>query len=134
MVVAGDCLKKGIKDMPWKKANQDLITLLENHLAWYECDRRFMMGSPTFFVNNNMFAGVHEDTIILRLSGPDREAIYAASPDIRPFTPFEGRPMKEYAAVPYDVCEDEDAFRDLLERSYRYAASLPPGKQRKGKR
>jgi TfoX/Sxy family transcriptional regulator of competence genes len=111
--------------MAWKKANQDLIDRLEEALAGYDADRRFMFGSPTFFVRNNMFAGVHQDTVILRLSEADRQALFAAHPDITLFTPMEGRPMKEYAALPYDFCEDRELLRELLEKSYRYAASLP---------
>jgi len=111
--------------MAWKKANRDLIDRLEKALAGFDTEPKFMFGSPTFFVNNNMFAGVHQDTVILRLSGADREALFKEHPDIGPFTPMEGRPMKEYAALPYDFTEDEDAFRELLEKSYAYAASLP---------
>ena len=111
--------------MSWKKANRDLIEKLEAALAGYDADPRFMFGSPTFFVNNNMFAGVHQDTVILRLSEADRAALYGEHPDIGPFTPMEGRPMKEYAALPYDYCEDDEALREMLEKSYRYAVSLP---------
>ena len=111
--------------MAWKKANRDLIDKLEAALAGYDADPRFMFGSPTFFVHNNMFAGVHQDTVILRLSQADRETLYEAHPDIGPFTPMAGRPMKEYAALPYDFCEDDEMLREMLEKSYRYAASLP---------
>jgi TfoX/Sxy family transcriptional regulator of competence genes len=111
--------------MAWKKANQDLIDRLEEELAGYDAERRFMFGSPTFFVNNNMFAGVHQDTVILRLAEADRAALFKEHPDIGLFTPMEGRPMKEYAALPYDFYEDREAFRELLEKSYTFAASLP---------
>jgi TfoX/Sxy family transcriptional regulator of competence genes len=120
--------------MAWKKANPDLIDLLEETLAGYDADRRFMFGSPTFFVSNNMFAGVHQDTVILRLSAADRQALFTEYPDITLFTPMEGRPMREYAALPYDFCEDRERFRAWLDKSYGYAVSLPFRTPRKPKR
>ena len=120
--------------MAWKKANRDLIDRLEQMVAAYPADRRFMFGSPTFFVNGNMFAGVHQDTIILRLPAAEREAVMAADPEVTLFTPMEGRPMKEYLALPYDVSEDGERLRDLVERSFRYAASLPVKAPKTGKK
>ena len=92
-----------------------------------------MFGSPTFFVNNNMFAGVHQDTVILRLSETDRSSIFSLYPDVTPFTPMPGRIMKEYAALPQAICDDEAVFHEWLEDSYNYAASLPP-KEKKRRR
>ena len=43
-----------------------------------------MFGSVTFFVNNNMFAGVHEDNVILRLSEADRQETFSS------YSPFVG--------------------------------------------
>lgn len=120
--------------MAWSKANTDLIDLLEKSLASHGVERKFMFGSPTFFINNNMFAGVHEDTIIMRLSETDRQELFATHPDITLFTPMQGRPMKEYAALPYDYCEDREQFQQLLEKSFSFVASLPPKPAKKKKR
>jgi TfoX/Sxy family transcriptional regulator of competence genes len=120
--------------MPWKKANPALIELLEEAVRAYDCDRRVMFGSPTFFVNNNMFAGVHEDTVILRLSEKDRQDVFREYDEVRPFTPMAGRPMKEYGAFPESVAANASIFREWLERSYRYAASLKPKEPRRAKK
>ncbi len=112
--------------MTWEKADRELIALLEKSLAEYNCDRKFMFGSPTFFINNNMFAGVHQRTIILRLSESDREEIVAAHAQVRPFQPMPGRFMKEYIALPEALCRNETEFRKWLERAYKYTRSLPP--------
>jgi TfoX/Sxy family transcriptional regulator of competence genes len=111
--------------MPWKKASQDLIKILEKTAAQFPCDRRAMFGSPTFFVNNNMFAGVHEETVIMRLSEADRGKIQTLYPDVRPFTPM-GRPMKEYVALPVSFVKNAAVFSEWLARSYEYARFLPP--------
>ncbi|OGO30074.1 MAG: hypothetical protein A2Z29_06595 [Chloroflexi bacterium RBG_16_56_11] len=114
--------------MPWKKASPSLIELLEKTVVKYPCDRRFMFGSPTFFINNNMFAGVHQDTVILRLSEADRQRIYARYPDVKPFTPMAGRPMKEYAALPENIVKNAAVFGEWLGRSFDFTRSLPPKK------
>jgi TfoX/Sxy family transcriptional regulator of competence genes len=120
--------------MAWKKASPALIEMLEEAVRAYDCDRRFMFGSPTFFVNGNMFAGVFEDTVIIRLSESDRQAAYAGHDEVGPFTPMEGRPMKEYAAFAEGVTADKEVFGEWLGRSYRYAASLAPKQPRRAKR
>jgi TfoX/Sxy family transcriptional regulator of competence genes len=111
--------------VPWKKANLELIALLEKAMRDFASERRPMFGAPTFFVRGNMFAGVHEDTVIMRLSPADLKQIQADYPAVRPFTPM-GRVMKEYAALPASLVKDEAAFRGWLERSFAYAAAMPP--------
>jgi TfoX/Sxy family transcriptional regulator of competence genes len=105
--------------------------LLEKSLADYNCDRKFMFGSPTFFINNNMFAGVHQRTVILRLSDSDRAEIAARHIEAKPFEPMSGRPMKEYIALPEALCRDEKIFQEWLDRAYKYACSLPPKEPRR---
>ena len=120
--------------MPWQKANPALIEALEKVVIEYPCDRRFMFGSPTFFVNNNMFAGVHQDTVILRLSEPDRTALYKAHSEAGPFTPMPNRPMKEYAALPESLVKNTAAFNALVKRSYDYALSMPAKEPKRKKK
>jgi hypothetical protein len=52
----------------------------------YDCDRRLIFGSPTFFVNGRIFTGGHEDTIFLRLSDSDRKEISSQSRDVKSFS------------------------------------------------
>jgi len=112
--------------LPWKKANKDLIELLEKQLGDCRCERRLMFGSPTFFINGNMFAGVHEDTIIARLPENDQKEISAKFDEVRPFTPMGGHVMKEYIAIPESVAVRPGVLKHWLDSSYRYAGSLPP--------
>ncbi len=112
--------------MVWEKADRELIGLLEKSLAEYDCDRKFMFGSPTFFINNNMFTGVHQRTIILRLSESDRNEILTKHAQAKPFEPMPGRLMKEYIALPEVLGKNEVILREWLERAYKYTRSLPP--------
>ena len=59
----------------WKKVSPELNRFLEKSMAPFAAERRPMFGASTFFVKGNMFAGIHEDTIILRLSEEDRQEI-----------------------------------------------------------
>ena len=118
--------------MSWKKASPALCKLLDESMSGIRSDRRMMFGSPTFFLNGNMFAGVHEDNIILRLSEKDRKALVAACRDAKPFEPMAGRAMKEYMALPEGACASPDLLHDYLKRSYDYAFSLPAKKAKAG--
>jgi TfoX/Sxy family transcriptional regulator of competence genes len=84
-----------------------------------------MFGAPTFFVNGNMFAGVHGDTIIMRLSEIDLKEIYSRFIDVQPFSPMGNHIMKEYAAVPESFMEKPVVLKQWLDKSYKYASSLP---------
>ena len=110
--------------MAWKKANKELMQMLEDALSSYQTEKKIMFGSSTFFVNNNMFAGVHEDNVIIRLSEADRQEIYSKYDEVAPFTPM-GRPMREYAALPESVSADRAILSEWLDRSYRYTTALP---------
>ena len=122
--------------MPWKKASTELISLLEKLMRNYDCDRRQMFGSPTFFVNGWMFTGVHQDTVILRLAEPDRKEISSQYKDVKPFSPMGTHVMKEYVALPLAVAGQENILMHWMDRSFAYTRALPPktAKQTIGKK
>jgi len=88
-------------------------------------ERRKMFGSPCGFVNGNMFCGLFERSMFLRLSEADCaeavEQLGAVS-----FEPMKGRPMREYVTLPDDVLEDEAQLDDWMGRALAYAGGLPP--------
>lgn len=87
-------------------------------------ERRKMFGCPCAFVNGNMFAGLHEDRLIVRL--PDEAAG-------RPFVVM-GRTMREYAAIGKALERPPAEMKRWIERAFRYARSLPPKRPKKKKR
>jgi len=117
----------------WKKSSPELGRVLDSALLRFTCDKRPMFGSPVFWINRNMFAGVHEDHIFIRFSESDRAEIMKKFPDARPFEPLKGRIMKEYIVVPRALYDDAQAFNEWLKRAHAYAVSLPakPKKNRK---
>ena len=112
--------------MKWKKVTAELNSFLDEKMSSFDAVRRPMFGSACYFTNGNMFAGTHQDTIILRLSEEDRREIQSLYSEVTPFQPMEGRVMKEYVALPESVYGQSDTLKLWLSRSYQYALSLKP--------
>lgn len=76
--------------MPWKKANKELSDFLDGALSSFKCQKKIMFGSPAYFVNTNMFTGVFQDDIFIRLS----EKVVRRSPLLMirsyPLSPWRG--------------------------------------------
>ncbi|MHB8085493.1 MAG: TfoX/Sxy family protein [Dehalococcoidia bacterium] len=115
----------------WKKRSPELAKLLAEALIRFTCDRRMMFGSPVYMINRNMFAGVHQDNIFIRLSATDRKLIVDTVAGAAQFEPLKGHVMKEYVTVPETLYRDTNAFNGWLLRSYAFAASLPAKKSKK---
>jgi TfoX/Sxy family transcriptional regulator of competence genes len=112
--------------MHWKKAPESLIALFDEVAPPDPpAQRRQMFGYPAVFVNGNMFAGLHEDRLVVRLPETER-AEFMALPGAVPFEPMPGRPMKEYVVAPAALLGDPDGLRAWLGRALRYAVTLPP--------
>jgi TfoX/Sxy family transcriptional regulator of competence genes len=119
--------------MKWKKVSAELSELLEGALKDYDCQKRMMFGCPAYFINNNMFTGVHQDNIILRLSEEHRTKIKTEYDEAEPFEPMEGRVMKEYMVVPEVLYSDTEEFDTWMKLSYQFVSQLPP-KQKKSRK
>ena len=117
----------------WKKNTPQMVKVLEDALISFPCDRRTMFGSPVFLINRNMFAGVHQDQIFIRLSEADRKAILGKIPGSAQFEPMKGHFMKEYITLPEPVYKDADALNQWLKRAHAYASTLPPKVAKKKK-
>jgi len=112
--------------MQWKKPSRELMDYQATIMGPFEAEKKKMFGSTVYFSNGNMFTGVHEDNIFLRLSAGDRSELMAKYEDAVPFEPLKGRPMKEYVNVPPRLYRDADVFKQWLGRSREYVDSLPP--------
>jgi TfoX/Sxy family transcriptional regulator of competence genes len=110
----------------WKKSSPELEKVLDAALMRFTCDKRPMFGSPCFWINRNMFAGVHGDNIFIRLPEADRKELLGGFPGAAQFEPIKGHFMKEYVVLPREVYNNPGAFEAWLMRAHAYAASLPP--------
>lgn len=112
--------------MEWKKASPELGVILEAVMKDFDCRKKTMFGAPVYVVNGNMFAGVHQDNIFLRLSEADRREAMEKYRGAVPFEPLKGRVMKEYMVIPEEIYGNPALLREWLKRSYYFAGSLAP--------
>jgi len=95
-----------------------------------EC--REVFGYPSCVRHGNMFMGLYEDSLILRLAEPDK-AEFLSRYGGQLFEPLPGRPMKEYVVVPPAVAGTAE-IEDWVRRSLAYAEQLPPREGRSAER
>jgi TfoX/Sxy family transcriptional regulator of competence genes len=110
--------------MPWKKSPPQLIEAFDAALpADPRVERRQMFGYPCAFVGGNMFTGLHEDNLVVRLS-PEARAELLAKRGAAPFQPM-GRVMREYVLVPKAMTVRKQELAAWLAEAFRFASSLP---------
>jgi TfoX/Sxy family transcriptional regulator of competence genes len=81
-------------------------------------------------VNGNMFTGLHQENLVVRLAEEDRQTLVNQK-GAEIFAPFPGRLMKEYVSLPPAIIENAKELRGWLRRSLEYAAALPAKGARK---
>jgi TfoX/Sxy family transcriptional regulator of competence genes len=78
-----------------------------------------MFGYPCGFVNGNLFGGIFEDRVMVRLPEDSR------LPGAEPFMPMPGRPMKGYVELPKPATAKPAQMRKWLAEAHAYTATLP---------
>jgi TfoX/Sxy family transcriptional regulator of competence genes len=116
--------------MPWEKPSADLVRKLDDAVATaaeasgIPIELRPMFGCPAYFTNGNLFAGVHQSSLMVRLPENERAEVVSMGGGL--FEPMPGRPMKEYVVLPPAALDDADLTAAWIRRGAEYAASLPP--------
>lgn len=87
-------------------------------------ESRKMFGYPCAFVNGNMFAGLHEVGLVLRLPESERQAFLKLR-GASQFEPMPGRVMREYVVAPAEMAEHPDVVTKWMRRAFAYGSSLP---------
>jgi TfoX/Sxy family transcriptional regulator of competence genes len=86
-------------------------------------ERRKMFGFPSGVVNGNMFGGLFERDVVLRLGEADLEMMiddYGAGR----FEPM-GKAMKGYVTVPEAIVQEPERLREWVQRAFEFTAALP---------
>jgi TfoX/Sxy family transcriptional regulator of competence genes len=109
----------------WKKAPEALVEFIIEKMKSKKGDYRKMFGYPAYFINGNMFVGVHGENLFIRLSDGDLSEIMKACKDVVPFEPMAGRAMKGYVVIPESIYCDDRLFAVYLDKSIDYVSSLP---------
>ncbi|MBI5499972.1 MAG: TfoX/Sxy family protein [Deltaproteobacteria bacterium] len=111
--------------MQWRKSPPALIEAFEAALPVDpQAQRRQMFGYPCAFVNGHMFAGLHQEHLIVRLEERARSELLGI-PGAETFEPMPGRVMREYVVVPPRIVENGVALREWIDRAFAFALTLP---------
>jgi TfoX/Sxy family transcriptional regulator of competence genes len=86
-------------------------------------ERRKMFGFPSGVVNGNMFGGLFERDVVLRLAEPDL-ALMVNDYGAGRFEPM-GKGMKGYVTVPPAIVQEPERLREWVQRAFEFAAALP---------
>jgi hypothetical protein len=111
---------------PWRPVPPENVTIFGQVLQRFpEAEPRRMFGCPCAFIQGNMFTGLHQESMIFRLSPEDRAA-FLALPGATPFVPMEGRPMREYVVAPPEMLALPDELERWMLRAFTFTKSLAP--------
>lgn len=85
-----------------------------------------MFGGLAFMLNDYMFCGVQEDTLMARV-GPNNYQPSLAKPHVREMD-FTGRSMKGYVYVDPQGLESDEDLAYWVDRCAQFVLTLPPKK------
>ena len=111
---------------PWRPVPPENAAIFGQVLQRFpEAEPRRMFGCPCAFIQGNMFTGLHQESMIFRLSPEDRADLLAL-PGAAPFVSMEGRPMREYVVAPPEMLALPDELEKWMARALSFAKGLPP--------
>jgi TfoX N-terminal domain len=120
--------------MAWQKSKPELVARFDAALPDDpRVERRKMFGYPAGFVNGNLFAGLHEQNVVVRLPGglPARLRELA---DAAVFDPMgTGKGMKDWWVVPPAIARERRALARALAAVFAAVSKLPPKAKSKAK-
>jgi TfoX/Sxy family transcriptional regulator of competence genes len=113
-----------VEKADWTKSPPELVEVFEAVFPGPPAVARQMFGYPAGFVNGNMFMGLHQHNMVLRLpDGPRAELL--AMEGAATFEPMAGRPMKEYVVVPATLLAAPETLETWVAKALAHGASLP---------
>ena len=111
--------------MRWRKSPPELIErFLEALPPNPRIERRQMFGYPAAFIAGRLFAGLHQEDVVVRLPDDTCAALIAAK-TARRWEPMPGRRMRSYVAIGAEAVADMRVLRQWLTRAARHVATLP---------
>ncbi|WP_455369938.1 TfoX/Sxy family protein [[Eubacterium] cellulosolvens] len=117
--------------MKWEKSSQKLTEIFESLIPKSsKIEYRKMFGYPCCFINGNMFMGLHQENIFLRLSEKDKKNFLNLNNAFQ-FEPMPGRVMKEYVIVPSSLLKSKSSLKKWISKSLTYAKQLPAKKKKR---
>ncbi len=115
----------------WKPAPREAVAAFEAATTDLPgAEPKKMFGYSCVFAKGNMFAGLHEAGMVLRLPD-DQRAEFLRLKGAEQFEPMPGRVMREYVVVPGVLLNEPNQLRKWTEKSLAYVSPLP-AKAKKG--
>jgi TfoX/Sxy family transcriptional regulator of competence genes len=111
--------------MKLRKSPEALVSIFNEVMPGPPATKRKMFGFPAGFINGNLFMGLFEDSMILRLPEELRQEMIQQH-GAKPFAPMAGRVMKEYVVVPERVVHDREDLSSWAGKALAYGGSLQP--------
>ncbi len=109
----------------WKPAPRKAVAAFEKTAFGLPgAEPRKMFGYSCVFAKGNMFAGLHEAGMVLRLPEEQRSEFLRLK-GAKQFEPMPGRVMREYVVVPKVLLDSPEQLRTWAEKSLAYVSSLP---------
>jgi TfoX/Sxy family transcriptional regulator of competence genes len=109
----------------WKPAPREAVAAFEASTSGLSgVEPRKMFGYSCVFAKGNMFAGLHEAGMVLRLPDEQR-AEFLRLRGAKQFEPMPGRVMREYVVVLRVLLNAQTQLRVWVEKSLAYVSSLP---------
>jgi TfoX/Sxy family transcriptional regulator of competence genes len=114
-----------IGPVEWTKSPPELAELFQSVVPDNSLiERRKMFGYPCAIVNGNMFAGLHQSNMVLRLS-EEHLRQFLAIPGAGTFEPMPGRPMKGFAVVPQPMLKQGQGLEEWIDKAFEDALAMP---------
>jgi TfoX/Sxy family transcriptional regulator of competence genes len=111
--------------MKLRKSPEALADKFDEVMPGPPAVKRKMFGFPAGFINGNMFMGLFQDSMILRLPGELREELIQAH-GAKLFAPMAGRVMKEYVELPETMIGNRQQLSSWVAKALVYGESLEP--------
>lgn len=111
--------------MKLRKSPEALVATFDEVMPGPPAVKRKMFGFPAGFINGNMFMGLFQDSMILRLPAGLREEMIRAH-GAKPFAPMAGRVMKEYVELPETLIGNGEQLSSWVAKALVYGESLAP--------
>lgn len=112
----------------WRKSPPELVAFFDAAIGDNPpVELKKMFGYPAAFLNTHLYAGLHQENMILRLPEADRKELiekHGASV----FAPMDGRVMKEYVSLPPAMLVDPAALAPWVSKAMGFVANMPPKK------
>lgn len=112
--------------MAWKKSSPELVQRFNAALPSHpDVVRRKMFGYPASFVKGNFFAGMYEDSVVVRLPNGIKDR-FPELRDAQGFDPMgRGTGLRDWYQIPPAVVETETKLAQLLASTFEEIHQLP---------